>query len=154
MNFLEQLAAEWYAYQGFFVCTNVRFARRAQGGYAGEMDVVAFDPKDKTLIHVETCGDAQSWEQRRQQFQRKFGTAEKHYRATFNFGIRRVRKIAIAGFGKRRKALALGPGIELLSVEKLVRQIVEEVAKSAPTQRVVPEKFPLLRAIQLGNWYG
>ncbi len=47
MNFLEQLVAEWYAYKGYFVRTNIKFGKRIRGGYEGEMDVVAFDPKEK-----------------------------------------------------------------------------------------------------------
>jgi hypothetical protein len=52
MNFLEQLTSEWYAYRGYFVRTNVKFGRRPAGGYEGEMDVVAFDPLKKVLVHV------------------------------------------------------------------------------------------------------
>ena len=42
MNFLEQLITEWYGYKGFFVRNNVKYGKRAGGGYEGEMDVVAF----------------------------------------------------------------------------------------------------------------
>src|SRR5690349_2182454 len=43
-NFLEQLVAEWYEFQGYFVRRNVRVGPRAGGGHAGELDVVAFHP--------------------------------------------------------------------------------------------------------------
>jgi hypothetical protein len=56
MNFLEELVAEWFAYKGCFVRTNVKFGSkpgRSAGGFAGEMDVVAFEPGRKTVVHLE-----------------------------------------------------------------------------------------------------
>ncbi len=65
MNFLEQLIAEWYAYRGFFVRTNIRFGKRPAGGYEGEIDVAAFNPRTKHLVHIETSTDADSWAERK-----------------------------------------------------------------------------------------
>lgn len=53
-NHLEQLAAEWYEYRGYFVRRNVRVGPRAQGGHEGELDIVAFDPRKVALVHIET----------------------------------------------------------------------------------------------------
>jgi hypothetical protein len=65
MNHLEQLVAEWLTYKGYFVRTSVRVGRRAEGGYAGELDVVGFRPETKHFLHVECSLDAASWEQRK-----------------------------------------------------------------------------------------
>ena len=92
MNFLEQLVAEWYAYQGFFVRTNIKFGKRPRGGYEGEMDVVAFEPKERVLVHIETSGDADSWTVRRKRFEKKFRAAEKHYRDVFAWDYREVKR--------------------------------------------------------------
>jgi len=54
MNFLEQLISEWYAHKGYFVRTNIKFGRLSHGGWKGEIDVVAYEPKSKEFIHVET----------------------------------------------------------------------------------------------------
>lgn len=59
-NYLEQLAAEWYEYQGYFVRRNIRVGLRKQGGYEGELDVVAFHPGRVALVHIETSMDADS----------------------------------------------------------------------------------------------
>jgi hypothetical protein len=61
MNFLEQLIGEWYEYTGCFVRTNIKFGKRSAGGYEGEIDVAAFDPRTKCLIHIEASTDADSW---------------------------------------------------------------------------------------------
>lgn len=50
MNFLEQLIAEWYAYQDYLVLTNINVGKRPKGGYEGEIDIIAFDPKKKSLF--------------------------------------------------------------------------------------------------------
>ncbi len=36
-NFLEQLVAEWYEHQGYFVRRNVQVGKRTKGGYEGEL---------------------------------------------------------------------------------------------------------------------
>lgn len=101
MNFLEQVAAEWYAYQGyFFVRTNVKFGKRVQGGYEGEMDVVAYNPSSNTLVHIETSTDAKGWPKRSQIIQEKFYESEKYYEAIFNFKSENVKKVAIFGYTK------------------------------------------------------
>jgi len=72
MNFLEELIAEWYEYQGYFVRRNVKFDKMPKGGYKGEIDTVAFDPKQRVLKHIEVSGDADSWEKRKTKFRKKF----------------------------------------------------------------------------------
>lgn len=64
MNFLEQLVSEWYEFQGYFVRRNVRIGLRANGGYEGELDVLALHPGKKRLLHIETSMYAGSWEKR------------------------------------------------------------------------------------------
>ena len=71
MNFLEQLVAEWYEYEGYFVRSNVRARKRAKGGWDAELDVLAYDPSNLTLLHVETSGDAASWAERKLRFRTK-----------------------------------------------------------------------------------
>ena len=45
---------------GYFVKTNIRFGLLKRGGYAGEMDVVAYHPDTLSLVHIETSMDADS----------------------------------------------------------------------------------------------
>ena len=68
MNFLEQLVAEWYEYQGFFVRRNIKFggaAGQSKGGHSGEIDVLVYRPKDGAIVHIETSSDFDSWEKRK-----------------------------------------------------------------------------------------
>jgi len=154
MNFLEQLIAEWYSYKGYLVGTNIRFGKMKQGGYEGEMDVIAFDPDTKTLIHIETSFDAESWEKRKLKFQKKFRTAERHYRSTFKFNFEKVVKRVIVGFTKSRKTINLGDDIELVFIPDIIREINEEMSKLNPLKSAIPERYPLLRTIQFSIFFG
>jgi hypothetical protein len=154
MNFLEQLVAEWYAFQGYFVRTNIKFGKRAKGGYLGEMDVVAFHPKEKTLIHIETSTDADSWSERKKRFQRKFQDANSHFKDSFDFPISEVRRIAIVGFGKPKVKIDFGDDIKVISIPDLMTEITSELSNRHPIKNAIPEEYPLLRAIQFATFWG
>lgn len=59
-NYLEQLIAQWYEFQGFFVRQNVLVGKRPKGGYECELDIVAYHPSDQKLVHIEPSMDADS----------------------------------------------------------------------------------------------
>src|SRR5260221_14177415 len=100
MNFLEQLTAEWYAYNGYFVRTNVKLGKRARGGWTGEMDVLAVRPSEDELVHVETSMDAWSWKKRREIFTRKFRDAAHHYERLAGFKPRKLERIVVVSFSR------------------------------------------------------
>jgi hypothetical protein len=70
-NFLEQLIAEWYELQGYFIRKNVLVGKRDRGGYECELDVVAFHPSKRHLVHIEASMDASSWAERERRFDKK-----------------------------------------------------------------------------------
>ena len=77
-NYLEQLVAEWYEYQGYFVRRNVLVGKLAAGGHEGELDIVAFNPAKSHLVHIEPSMDAESWEKREDRYRQKFETGKKY----------------------------------------------------------------------------
>jgi len=154
MNFLEELAAEWYGYQGYFILRNVKFGKRAGGGYEGEMDIVAFDPQKQILHHIEVSGDADSWAQRIVRFKKKFQTATRHYRSTFDFEFKEVEKIAIVGFAQPKKQIDFGNDISILLIPEFVRTISSHLREINPMREAIPEVYPLLRAIQFAVYFG
>ena len=124
-NFLEQLVAEWYQYQDYFVRTNIRVGRRAKGGHEGELDVVAFNPTLGKLVHIETSMDADSWDQREKRFKRKFETGEKHIHALFK-GLslpEHPERVAVFGLGSRKNHKTIGGG-KVVMLEDLLTEIV------------------------------
>jgi len=154
VNFLEQLAAEWYAFNGYFVQTNLKFGKRKAGGWEGDMDVVAFHPREKVLVHVETSTDADSWGSRKTRFTSKFDRAQKYYTELFQFDYSRVEKIAIVGWGRNRPADISFEGVITKSVPEFVSEITSVLSQRDPAKEVIPEHWPLLRAIQMATFWG
>ena len=152
MNFLEQLTAEWFTLQGYFVQTNLKYGKRARGGWTGEMDVIAFHPQNKELVHIETSMDALSWEKRRKRFSKKFSSANKYYRDLFKFPYK-LKQIVVVGYGQIADKFPLGENIEVKSIPQFINEVSEEVKKRHPLKRAIPEHLTVLRAMQFALYW-
>lgn len=170
MNFLEQLAAEWYEHQGYFTRTNLRFGANAngRGGHVGEMDVIAYKPEDDMFIHLEASTDASSWPERKERFERKFTDARRYYMEIFPFKHLGTfpRQIALVGFNRRPFQnpdpwISSAPHgspwgdlpIEIRHIPDFLHEITEELKTRDPEGRAVSETLPLLRAIQYSSFF-
>jgi hypothetical protein len=140
-NFLEQLVAEWFEFRHYFVRRNVRVGKRANGGYESELDIVAFNPEKKHLVHVEPSMDAHSWEKREQRFAAKFAAGRKHIPALFvGFSeLPEIEQIALLGFGGSKERIAVGGGRVLL-IGDLMNQIRASIAHRAVNTNAIPEQ--------------
>src|SRR5437764_13234533 len=58
MSHLEDLLCEYYDWQGYIVRRNVKVGRLSHGGWEGELDIVAYHPKTRDLVHLEPSIDA------------------------------------------------------------------------------------------------
>jgi len=156
MTFLEQLVAEWYEYERYFVRSNVRARKRAKGGWDVELDVLAYDPINNTLLHVETSGDADSWAERKRRFlTKKFILTREEYEAILGHKVSKIKKIAIVGYGRSTRVnLNWGPDIEVVLIADLISQVAGKLRSQNPVQEAVPEGFPILRAMQAVLAYG
>ena len=148
-NHLEQLVAEWYQFQGYFVRRNVPVGKRARGGYDCELDIVAFHPKDKKLVHLEPSLDSDSWPKREERYKKKFDAGRKHIPTLFP-GMSlpsEPEQIALFVYGGRGDRTTLGGGSILF-----IRDFMADILKSLRSRRIaaaaVPEEFPLLRTLQ------
>jgi hypothetical protein len=154
MNFLEQLVGEWYQYHGFYVNQNVKVGRRDRGGWEGELDIVAFHPTTRELVHVETSMDARSWDQRRAIFKDKFERGRQYIPEMFPFGAG-LRQEAVFGYPRTtRDSELLGPDIKVLLVPQLMELVAAEFRKARVETAAVPESYPLLRAVQFALDFG
>jgi hypothetical protein len=156
MNFLEQLLAEWYEYEGYFVRSNVRARKRTRGGWDVELDVLAYDPSNGVLLHIETSGDADSWAERKRRFlTKKFILKREEYEAILGCKVHRIEKIAVVGYARSTKAdLNWGQDIKVLLIPDLMTRVAEKLRSQNPMQEAVPEGFPILRAVQTVLAYG
>lgn len=149
MNHLEQLVAEWYEYSGYFVRRNVMVGPREKGGYEGELDVVAFNPQQRHLVHVEPSMDAHTWEKRKARFSKKFESGRRFIPPLFA-GIAipdQIDQIALLGFGTNTNVKELGGG-RVATVGEFLEEIVNDLGDKKISRAAVPEQFSLLRTIQ------
>lgn len=149
MNHLEQLTAEWYEFQGYFVRRNIQVGRREKGGYECELDVVAFCPERNRLVHIEPSMDAHTWTTREQRYAKKFEAGRKYIPGLFN-GIKLpedIEQIALLGYGSKANVQTLAGGKIMTSAEFLA-EITEGIAGRSIAKAAIPEQFPLLRTLQ------
>jgi hypothetical protein len=149
LNYLEQLAAEWYEYQGYFVRRNVQVGKRSAGGYECELDVVAFHPEKKHLVHIEPSMDASSWAIREARYQKKFEAGRRHIPHIFA-GLHvpaHVEQIALFEFASKANHQTLAGGRVML-----VSELLTDIARTIRTRKVssaaVAQQYPILRTIQ------
>jgi hypothetical protein len=153
INFLEQLISEWYEFRGYFVRRNVRVGPRTTGGHESELDVVAFHPGKKHLVHVEPSSDAESWATRERRYRKKFDAGRKYIPGLFA-GLDlppNVDQIAVFIFGSRTRAEIAGG--KVLMIADLMSEIRDEVSKRSVLRAAVPEQYQMLRALQFAAHY-
>lgn len=153
-NFLEQLVAEWYEYQGYFVRRNVFVGPLQTGGYECELDVVAFDPKSRRIVHIEPSMDAQSWSQRAVRYDRKFACGRKYIPALFH-GLKshaQIEQIALFVFASTKVHKSIAGGRVMLLPE-LLQTIFLSLKDKTIARAAVPEQYPLIRTLQLVSDY-
>jgi hypothetical protein len=148
MNHLEQLVAEWLEFKGYFVRRNARVGKLARGGFEGELDVVAFHPKTKHVLHVEPSTYAGPWHKREAQFAKKFGVGKKYIRPELFPWLPRGTEIEqwAVFWASSKRHLQIGGG-KFVSVQELYERIVKDVLALSKLT-VIPEQFPLLRTVQ------
>jgi len=168
VNVYEQLISEWLSIQGYVVVNNVKVGRNAlgesdhnssRGGWAGELDVVGWNPVTGDLVNYEPSIDSYSWPQREERYRRKFAVAKKHLRdipqlaAVSEETINRLRCVAVLynspkGMPERMEWL----DGELITHDALMDDIESWLRQHYGVAAVgaIPETHPLLRTLQLG----
>lgn len=148
-NHLEELLAEWYEFQGFFVRRNVLVGPRPKGGYECELDVVAFHPSERRLVHLEPSLDADSWDRREHRFARKFEAGRRYIPSLFA-GLElpeSLEQYAVLVFASGANVKWLG-GARIVLAGEIVAEILLALKKRRLARAAVPEQFPLLRTLQ------
>jgi hypothetical protein len=154
MNFLEQLAAEWYRFQGYHVQTNIRTNPLPGGGFGNELDVLAFHAEDHQLVHVETSGDSESWPEREKRFrEKKFVFSQQQYHELTGFEPQSIRKRAVVGQGKTTIRQPDWSDIGVVTVPQFIQEVYAGLKGFDPLSSAVPEIYPCLRAIQYALAY-
>lgn len=153
-NHLEQLIAEWYEYQGYYVKRNVLVGKRLKGGYECELDVIAFHPTTKHLIHLEPSLDADSWAEREKRFEKKFIAGKKYIKEHFT-GLDlpdKVDQYAVFLYASAEKHPWVGGG-EVMQVGDLLGKIFLGLNGKKLESSAIPEHLTILRSFQFVNQF-
>ena len=123
-NFLEQLVAEWYEFRGYFVRRNINVGPRPEGGFESELDVVAFHPTKRHLVHIEPSMDAHSWDQREKRFAVKFAAGRRFIPSVFSgfADLPKIEQIALLVFAGGQNHAKIGGG-KVLLIQDLMKEI-------------------------------
>jgi hypothetical protein len=156
-NFLEQLVAEWYEFRRYFVRRNVNVGKRSNGGYAAELDVVAFNPETRHLVHIEPSMDAHSWDQREKRFSAKFAAGREFIPSLFSgLPLPQPEQIALLVFAGGQKRTEVGGG-KILLIQDFMHQVRTDpewgLSSRSVNNRAVPEQYVILRSLQFAANY-
>jgi hypothetical protein len=128
-----------------------------KGGFESELDVVAFHPERRHLVHVEPSMDAHSWDQREKRFAAKFAAGRKFIPSLFTgFELPEPEQIALLVFAGSQQHAEIGGG-KVLLIQDLMNEIRSDpqwglVARSV-RNRAVPEQYVILRSLQFAANY-
>jgi len=157
MNFLEELVAEYEEYiKGNIIIKNIPV--RDKNG-RGEIDVLSYNPTENTLTHYETSSHFSNWNNEYEKFKKKFRWGDKIYKNVFKIESSKIKKVAMTGWGKKeddKKAdiFYKQTGAKIVFVPVFIKEITYEIRKINPSKKSIPEKYPLLRAMQYTIWLG
>lgn len=153
MSHLESLIAEYLEWQGFLIRRNIKVGRLGHGGWAMELDVVAFRPPSGPLVQYEPSIDALSWETRAARYKKKFEAGRKYiFTEVFPWLPPSTPVEQIAVFISHPKGRDTIAGGKIVSVDELMAEIRTKVVNCGPMQsNAIPEQYPLLRTIQMSH---
>jgi hypothetical protein len=154
-NHLEDLVAEIYELRGYFVRRNVLVGPRLRGGYECELDIVAFHPGLRNLVHIEPSLDTESWENRERRFSKKFDAGRKYIPKLFEGSKlpRKIEQIALFVYGGGGRTTLAGGRV--MFIKDFMFEIMEELYSNWRhlKNKAIPEGYPLLRTLQMAVEY-
>ena len=151
MNHLENLTRQYYDWRGYLVKGNIKVGKLAKGGWAGELDIVAYHPQTNHLVHLEPSIDAHSWKRRVERFEKKFRMGREYiYKDVFPWldSSLPLEQIAILTTSSRKELC----GCKVISIDEFMREIMAEIKKlGLMAKNAIPEEYDLLRTLQMVN---
>ena len=119
------------------------------GGWAGELNIVAYHPQTEHLVHIEPSIDAHSWKKREERFEKKFRLGREYiYEDVFSWLSPEtpLHQIAMLVTSSRKDLC----GATVVSIDEFMRQIKDEIQQQGiMAKNAIPEEYDLLRTIQM-----
>jgi len=149
MEYLEQLAREWYEYEGYFVRRDLWVGFQPDGSYECELDVVAFHPTRHHVVHIEPSFDLLGWPEKEKHFQSKFDAGRKYLHRIFGAEPRvHLEQIALILSPEPAHRHSIGGGRVVLFRDFLA-EILTALYAFDISSSTVPDQWPLIRTLQL-----
>lgn len=149
MAYLQQLAREWYEYRGYFVRENVWVGLESDGSYDCELDVVAYDPQHRHVVHIEPSFDLLPTMDRERHFQLKFDAGKKYLHRMFSRpSTLTLEQIALIAYAQPEQHQTIGGGRVIL-LTTLLSEMLAHLSQLDLASAPVPEQWPLIRTLQV-----
>lgn len=153
MTHIENLLAEYLDWKGYVVKTNAKVGRLKHGGWQMELDIVAYHPTTKDLVHYEPSLDANSWQKREGRYRKKFSAGRQYIPSeVFRWLPKQtqVRQVAVFNWHPKNRHEIAGGMIQ--SVDELMAEIRRDIAgQGLMSRNAIPEQFTRLRTLQLSH---
>lgn len=153
MNHLEGIISEWLENTGYIVVRNHKVGRLVKGGWGGELDVIAYNPATKHLVHYEPSLDAESWARREERFTKKFTMGRQHVLDIPQLSFLTQEQVdsmeQVAVFPAVAEARRDFLGVKAVGMDELMSTINQFVCERGPmASNAFPEQYPMLRTLQ------
>lgn len=130
--------------------------KREKGGWKSELDVVAFNPEKRHLVHIEPSMDAGSWEHLEKRFKAKFDAGKEFIPGLFP-GLRlpEPEQIALVAVAGKNRPTRLGGG-KVVSIREFMNEVRSDPKSGLayrPFRDMVPEQYVILRSLQYAAHY-
>lgn len=136
MSHLEDLLCEYLMWMRHLVLRNEKVGKLDHGGHGGELDIVAYLPGAKAILHLEPSLDADTWKRREERYTKKFAAGREHIPTLFQWldPLPPIRQIAIfVSAAPDRTTLACG---EVVTVDEVAAEIRHAVCEQGKTSEV------------------
>ncbi len=149
VEYLAQLVTEWYEYQGYFVRNGLWVGLESDGSYECVLDVVAFHPLRHHVVHIEPSLDLLSFDEKERHFQPKFDAGRRYLHRLFGTEPRtHIEQIALILAAGNIPHQMIGGG-KIVQQADLLAEIVKSLSRVDRACEPVPERWPLIRTLQL-----
>ncbi len=155
MNYLEQLVREWYEYRGYFVRRDLWVGLEpSDGSYECELDIVAFHPTHRHVVHIETSCDLRNLQDNERHFQAKFDAGKKYLHRIFGIADHlHIEQNALILESEETQMPTIGGG-KVLLLRDFFGKILQELSSTDVSAAMVPEQWPLILTLQLAQGHG
>jgi hypothetical protein len=148
VEYLEQLVRQWYEYQGYFVREDLWVGFQPDGSYECELDVVAFHPTRRHVLHVETGYDVPELSDHEQHFQTKFDAGKKYLHRMFGVEDHlHIEQTALLLQNEAPHRHTVGGG-RILLLADFFAEILHSLSGVDVSSAMVPAQWPLILTLQ------